>query len=86
MQCGPAQAEGTVRPGDRILALNGKSLVGVKLAELQSLMYQEEGETVFTLEYDVAKQVRNLKNRFGIKKKTNLVTQLCLKKANLINL
>ncbi|XP_023346624.1 glutamate receptor-interacting protein 2 isoform X2 [Eurytemora carolleeae] len=55
-QCGPAQAEGTIRPGDRILALNGKSLVGVKLAELQSLMYQEEGETVFTLEYDVAKQ------------------------------
>ena len=60
LQCGPAQAEGTVRPGDRILALNGKSLVGVKLAELQSLMYQEEGETVFTLEYDVAKQVWNL--------------------------
>ena len=81
MQCGPAQAEGTVRPGDRILALNGKSLVGVKLAELQSLMYQEEGETVFTLEYDVAKQVRNLE-----KKTSFIVTQLCLKKANLINL
>ena len=39
------------------MALNGKSLVGVKLAELQSMMYQEDGETVFTLEYDVARQV-----------------------------
>ena len=55
---GPAQGEGTLRPGDRIIAMNGRSLVNVKLPELQALLYQEEAETVFTVEYDIAKQVR----------------------------
>ena len=54
---GPAQVEGTLRPGDRIIAMNGQSLVNVKLPELQAMLYQEEDETVFTVEYDIAKQV-----------------------------
>ena len=37
--------------------MNGRSLEGMKLPELQSCMYQEEGETTFTIEYDVGKQV-----------------------------
>ena len=53
----PAQTDGTLRPGDRIIAMNGKSLVNVKLPELQAMLYQEESETVFTVEYDIAKQV-----------------------------
>ena len=57
---GPAQGEGTLRPGDRIIAMNGRSLVNVKLPELQALLYQEEAETVFTVEYDIAKQVLEL--------------------------
>ena len=64
---GPAQGEGTLRPGDRIIAMNGRSLVNVKLPELQALLYQEEAETVFTVEYDIAKQVRcnlNTSSRF----------------------
>ena len=32
---GPAAVEGTLRPGDRIIAVNGKGLGGVKLPELQ---------------------------------------------------
>ena len=54
---GPAAREGTLRPGDRIIAVNGKSLVNIKLPELQGLLYQEEGDTVFTVEYDILKQV-----------------------------
>ena len=54
---GPAHREGTLRPGDRIIAVNGKSLVNIKLPELQGLLYQEEGDTVFTVEYDILKQV-----------------------------
>ena len=42
----------------RILSLNGRSLEGMKLPELQSCMYQEDGETTFTVEYDVGKQVK----------------------------
>ena len=34
---GPAAVEGTLRPGDRIIAVNGKGLGGVKLPELQVL-------------------------------------------------
>ena len=34
---GPAAVEGTLRPGDRIIAINGKGLGGVKLPELQVL-------------------------------------------------
>ena len=54
---GPANREGTLRPGDRIIAVNGKSLVNMKLPELQALLYQEEADTVFTVEYDIVKQV-----------------------------
>ena len=82
--------EGTLRPGDRIIAVNGKGLAGMKLPELQvskslshwflngflmthsidleilmimiflmqALLYQQDNETVFTVEYDIAKQVR----------------------------
>ena len=50
--------EGTLRPGDRIIAINGRSLVDVKLPELQAMLYQEDDDTVFTVEYDIAKQVR----------------------------
>ena len=58
---GPAQSEGTLRAGDRIIAMNGKSLVNVKLPELQAMLYKEETETVFTVEYDIAKQVSGIK-------------------------
>ena len=56
---GPAQTEGTLRAGDRIIAMNGKSLINVKLPDLQAMLYREEAETVFTVEYDIAKQVRS---------------------------
>ena len=36
---GPAAVEGTLRPGDRIIAINGKGLGGVKLPELQVLRW-----------------------------------------------
>ena len=52
--------QGTVRPGDRLLAVNGRTLAGMKLAELQALLYQEEGDTVLTIEYDIAVQVRSV--------------------------
>lgn len=69
---GPAAQEGTLRPGDRLIAVNGKGLGMMKLPELQvvlsmksqlqfvfqALLYQQDKETVFTVEYDIAKQVK----------------------------
>ena len=43
--------EGTLRPGDRIIAAN------MKLPDLQALLYQEDEDTVFTVEYNIVKQV-----------------------------
>ena len=48
---GPANKEGTLRPGDRIIAAN------MKLPDLQALLYQEDEDTVFTVEYNIVKQV-----------------------------
>lgn len=50
---GSAFMEGTVRPGDRVLAINGKTLLDMTLPQLQSLIYAQDGDTVFTVEYDV---------------------------------
>ena len=41
--------EGSIRPGDRILALNGKALHDTTLPQLQSLLYAQDGDTVFTV-------------------------------------
>ncbi|CAB4068881.1 GRIP [Lepeophtheirus salmonis] len=50
-----ANKEGTLRVNDRILSINGAALRGMKLPELQSLLYRQDGgDTVFTVEYDVA--------------------------------
>ena len=54
---GPANKEGTLRSGDRIIAVNGKSLVNMKLPYLQALLYQEDKDTVFTVEYNIFKEV-----------------------------
>ena len=51
---GPAYSEGTIRVNDRIRAVNGQAVHEIKLPELQSLLYQQDKETVFTVEYDVA--------------------------------
>ena len=32
MEGGPAQTEGTLRPGDRVLALHGRTLLGIKVS------------------------------------------------------
>ena len=45
--------EGTIRPGDRLLAINGKALHNTTLPQLQSLIYAQDGDTVFTVEYDI---------------------------------
>ena len=54
---GPANKEGTLRSGDRIITVNGKSLVNMKLPYLQALLYQEDKDTVFTVEYNIFKEV-----------------------------
>ncbi len=51
---GPAHADGNLRVGDRLRAVNGVALRELKLAEMQSLIYRQDGDTVFTSEYDVA--------------------------------
>lgn len=51
----PTFNDGTIRVNDRIRCINGVNLNDMKLPELQSLLYQQDQETVFTVEYDVAK-------------------------------
>ena len=41
-QQGPAYAEGTIRKGDRIRAINGSNLASTRLPELQGLLYQQD--------------------------------------------
>ena len=53
----PSNKEGTFWPGDRVIAVNGKNLVNMKLPDLQALLYQEDEDTVFTVEYNIVKQV-----------------------------
>ena len=50
---GPTASEGTLRCGDRVRAVNGIGLAQLKLPELQSMLYQQDKEAVFTVEYDV---------------------------------
>lgn len=50
---GSAFVDGTIRPGDRILAINGKALHNMTLPQLQSLIYAQDGDTVFTVEFDI---------------------------------
>ena len=50
---GTTANEGSIRPGDRILALNGKALHDTTLPQLQSLLYAQDSDTVFTVEYDI---------------------------------
>ena len=40
----------------------------VMMISLQALLYQQDNETVFTVEYDIAKQVRGSHDTFDIAK------------------
>jgi len=51
---GPAFKHGIIRVNDRIRCVNGISLDRMRLPELQSLLYRQESEAVFTVEYDSA--------------------------------
>ncbi|CAF1493619.1 unnamed protein product, partial [Adineta steineri] len=51
---GPADKEGTIKIGDRILAINGINVGGATLHDAYNLMRQCRGTTLFLIEYDVA--------------------------------
>ncbi|CAF3827601.1 unnamed protein product [Adineta steineri] len=51
---GPADKEGTIKIGDRILAINGINVGGATLQDAYNLMRQCRGTTLFLIEYDVA--------------------------------
>jgi len=46
--------EGTLKIGDRILAINGINVSGATLQDAHNLMRQCRGTTLFLIEYDVA--------------------------------
>lgn len=46
--------EGTLKIGDRVLAINGINVTGATLQEAHNLMRQCRGITLFLIEYDVA--------------------------------
>ncbi|CAF2332315.1 unnamed protein product [Rotaria sp. Silwood2] len=51
---GPADREGTLKIGDRVLAINGINVSGATLQDAHKLMRQCRGTTLFLIEYDVA--------------------------------
>ncbi|CAF1186961.1 unnamed protein product [Adineta ricciae] len=61
---GPADKEGTIKIGDRILAINGISVGGATLQDAYNLMRQCRGTTLFLIEYDVA-VVESVKHATG---------------------
>lgn len=46
--------EGTMKIGDRVLAINGINVGGATLQDAYNLMKQCRGTTLFLIEYDVA--------------------------------
>lgn len=46
--------EGTIKIGDRVLAINGINVGGATLQDAHNLMRQCRGTTLFLIEYDVA--------------------------------
>lgn len=46
--------EGTLKIGDRVLAINGINVTGATLQDAHNLMRQCRGTTLFLIEYDVA--------------------------------
>ena len=46
--------EGTIKIGDRVLAINGINVTGSTLQNAYSIMRQCRGTTLFLIEYDVA--------------------------------
>ncbi|XP_028305055.1 glutamate receptor-interacting protein 1 isoform X7 [Gouania willdenowi] len=51
---GPAEREGTVKPGDRLLSIDGIRLHGNTLSEAMSILKQCGQEATLLLEYDVS--------------------------------
>ncbi|XP_068611137.1 glutamate receptor-interacting protein 1 [Brachionichthys hirsutus] len=51
---GPAEREGTVKPGDRLLSIDGIRLHGSSLSEATSILRQCGQEATLLLEYDVS--------------------------------
>ncbi|XP_011611482.2 glutamate receptor-interacting protein 1 isoform X5 [Takifugu rubripes] len=51
---GPADREGTIKPGDRLLSIDGIRLHGSTLAEAMSILKQCGQEATLLLEYDVS--------------------------------
>ena len=60
-QQGAAYAEGTIRKGDRIRAINGSNLTSTRLPELQGLLYQQD--KVFRIGIFVVTMKNNIKFR-----------------------
>ena len=46
--------EGSIKEGDRILAVNNYKVVHLSLSETMSLLHQCDSDAVFAVEYDVS--------------------------------
>ncbi|KAL4701416.1 hypothetical protein H8959_015420, partial [Pygathrix nigripes] len=51
---GPADREGTIKPGDRLLSVDGIRLLGTTHAEAMSILKQCGQEATLLIEYDVS--------------------------------
>ncbi|XP_022646854.1 glutamate receptor-interacting protein 1-like isoform X3 [Varroa jacobsoni] len=51
---GPADREGTIKPGDRLIAVDNVHLTGATLYEAKTVLKQVERQVLLTIEYDVS--------------------------------
>ncbi|GAB5574013.1 glutamate receptor-interacting protein 1 isoform X9 [Prionailurus iriomotensis] len=64
---GPADREGTIKPGDRLLSVDGIRLLGTTHAEAMSILKQCGQEATLLIEYDVSVMGGGCLNRCGKK-------------------
>ncbi|KAI2665452.1 Glutamate receptor-interacting protein 1 [Labeo rohita] len=62
---GPADREGTIKPGDRLLSIDGIRLHGASHAEAMSILKQCGQEATLLIEYDVSVMGRKLTHLTG---------------------
>lgn len=65
---GSADREGTLKIGDRIIAINGINVLNASLQEAYNIVKQCKGNTLFLVEYDsaIVGKIILIKNRTGI--------------------
>ncbi|NXC94686.1 GRIP1 protein, partial [Certhia familiaris] len=83
---GPADREGTIKPGDRLLSVDGIRLLGTTHAEAMSILKQCGQEATLLVEYDVSVMGRLLRTPSNLVLNTAKDTASTISLGNLLNI